>query len=55
MGSIVEGAIALMGLVAAMMVAFMGLLSGGEICAGKVDTSDYDSRTICPCDERMAA
>lgn len=55
MGEIVEGAIALMGLIAALMVALTPLLSGEGPDAGKLDTSHHYPRTIRSIGERMAA
>jgi len=54
MGEIVEGAIALMGLIAGLIVALTALLSGEGANAGKLDMSHHP-RTIRPTGERMAA
>ena len=55
MGEIVEGAIALVGLIAALMVALTALLSGEGANAGTQDTSHHYPRTIRSAGERMAA
>ncbi|MGD9852846.1 MAG: hypothetical protein AB7T38_16465 [Nitrospirales bacterium] len=55
MGEIVEGAIALMGLITALMVALTTLLSGEGGNAGKGDTSYHYPRTIRPSGGRMTA
>ena len=55
MGEIVEGTIALMGLMAALMVALTALLSGEGANAGKLDRNHHYPRTIRPTGDRMAA
>lgn len=55
MGAIVEGVIALMGLIAAGMVALTALLSGEGPNTAKPEMFHHHSRTIRPSEEPMAA
>lgn len=55
MGGMIEGVIAIMGLMAGVIVALTALLVGDAPSSSELNGSYQKSRTILPSDERVAA